>query len=86
MDLRYSISLCYEMGKFVSVKVNNISPKSYLEKETELFGSYEKLGKKDLTKFLILFLFELHTFKIFDPILIKEVFFPMIKRSMNMPE
>jgi len=47
---------------------------------------YEKLGKKELTKFLILFLYELHTFKIFDPNLIKEVYFPMIKRSMNMPD
>ena len=71
MDLRYSLSLCYEMGKFVSVKVNSTSPKSYLEKETELFALYEKLGKKELTKFLILFLYELHTFKIFDPNLIK---------------
>jgi len=39
-----------------------------------------------LTKFLILFLYQLHTFKIFDPNLIKEQYFPMIKRSMNMPE
>lgn len=51
-----------------------------------MFALYEKLGKKELTKFLILFLYELHTFKIFDPNLIKEVYFPMIKRSMNMPD
>ncbi len=35
--------------------------------------------------FLILFLYQLHTFKLFDPTLIKDHLFPMIKRSMNMP-
>lgn len=32
MDLRYSLSLCYEMGKFISIKVNSTTPKNHLEK------------------------------------------------------
>ena len=40
MDLRYSLSLCYQMSKFVSVKVNNTTPKNHLEKEAELFSLY----------------------------------------------
>lgn len=30
MDLRYSLSLCYEMGKFVSVKVNSTTARNHL--------------------------------------------------------
>ncbi len=46
MDLRYSLSLCYVMGKFLSLKVNNTASKAHLEKEAELFTLYEKLGRK----------------------------------------
>ena len=31
-------------------------------------------------------MYEIHTYKIFDPNLIKDLYFPMIKRSMNMPD
>ena len=35
MDLRYMLALCYEMSKFLGVKINSTPPKSFIEKEFE---------------------------------------------------
>jgi hypothetical protein len=30
MDLRYMLALCYQMSKFLNVKVNSTNPKSFI--------------------------------------------------------
>lgn len=74
------------MGKFHNIKVQSHSVKTLIERDTQeiIFKTYQELGRVELTKYLVFLMFQFHTFKYFDPQIVKDKYNVYLKKTLTM--
>jgi hypothetical protein len=74
------------MGKFHNIKVQSHSPKTIIERNCEesLFKCYQELGRVELTKYLVFLMYQFHTFKYFDPAIVRDRYNVYMKKTLTL--